>query len=250
MSSFMGTKPHLPWCSCTGGASTAGAGTTLGANWPIGFGSSRGRPVTWVGHSMGGMIVQKFGELFPHQLGAEVERIVLVGTTYTNPLRHTPGRRLALALQKPLIEPMLRLTIALSPLVRAMNWMSYQNGSMHISTRIGSFGGSQTWKEVDFAARIGVEQSPAVMARMALAMLEFDAQASDPRIGIPTLLLHGRNDRTLQVDAGEEIAQLITRSELNTFENTGHQLILERHEDFASQVARFAHKRKPNPAVA
>lgn len=204
-----------------------------------------GRPVTLVGHSMGGMIIQKYCELFPQQLATTVERIVLVGTTYTNPLRHTQGRGLALALQKPLIEPLLRLTIAASPLVKLMNWMSYQNGSMHLTTRLGSFGGSQTWKEVDFAARIGVEQSPAVMARMALAMLEFDAREADARLKLPTLLLHGRNDRTIQVDAGEELKGLISNSELQALEQTGHQLILERHEDFAREAAKFASTRKP-----
>ena len=80
-----------------------------------------GRPVVLVGHSIGGMISLTHCKLFPQAMGTRVCGLVLVNTTYTNPVRTTSMAGLKTALQKPLFEPLLHLTIGLSPLVRVMN---------------------------------------------------------------------------------------------------------------------------------
>ncbi|HEX2212505.1 MAG TPA: hypothetical protein VHH12_03420, partial [Mycobacterium sp.] len=110
----------------------------------------------------------------PESLGRRVAGLVLVHTTYTNPVRTTRWAGLLTALQKPVIEPLLHLTIWLSPLVWLMNWLSYLNGSAHRSTRTQSFGGTETWGQLDFAARYMPHASPAVLARGMFGMLAYD----------------------------------------------------------------------------
>jgi pimeloyl-ACP methyl ester carboxylesterase len=197
------------------------------------------RPVALIGHSIGGMVIQEFCQRFPKALGPRVGRVVLVDTTYTNPLRTTVLRRLAQAIQKPVIEPLMHLTVWTSPLVWLMNLQSYQNGTMHLTTRLSSFAGAQTWRQVDFAARLSALQSPAVVAWGMLAMLRFDAQAALPRVNVPALVVHGANDRPVRVDAGEHLSRTIPDARLVILEPAGHLAILERHDEFLTAVSTF-----------
>ena len=57
--------------------------------------------------------------------------------------------RLLRAVQRPLLEPLLHLTIWLSPIVWAMNWLSYLNGTAHLVTLFTGFAGDQTRGQLD-----------------------------------------------------------------------------------------------------
>ena len=49
------------------------------------------------------------------------------------------------------------LTIALSPLVWLMNWLSYLNGSAHLTTKHSAFGGTETWEQIDFITKFQLQ---------------------------------------------------------------------------------------------
>ena len=89
----------------------------------------------------------------PSALGSRVTGIVLTHTTPTNPVRTTSGAAFYTAIEKPVLMPLMYLTIALSPLVWLMNWLGYLNGSAHLATKLSSFGGTETWEEIDFFTR-------------------------------------------------------------------------------------------------
>ncbi len=101
-------------------------------------------PVILVGHSIGGMIILNLCKSFPELMGREVAGLVLGHTSYTNPVRTTKYGTLYTAIETPVIIPLLYLTIATWPLVWAMNWLSYFNGSIHRSTHKQSFSGNET----------------------------------------------------------------------------------------------------------
>ena len=69
------------------------------------------RPAVLVGHSIGGMITLTFCKLFPESLGRRVAGLVLAHTSYTNPVRTTKMAALYTAIEKPVIIPLLHLTI-------------------------------------------------------------------------------------------------------------------------------------------
>src|SRR5215213_5054037 len=148
-----------------------------------------GRPVVLVGHSIGGMTVLTFCRLFPEMLGREVAGIVLVNTTYTMPLNTIVAGSLLRALRWPVLEPLLHITVWLSPLVWLMNWKSYIDGSAHMTTNLISFSGRETRGQLDFAARFTAKQSPAVLAKGIMAMLRWDETATLPAVTIPTLII-------------------------------------------------------------
>lgn len=75
-----------------------------------------GKPVILIGHSIGGMITLTFCRLFAHELRTKVRGLVLVHTTYINPVNTTTLSGLMRVLQKPVFTPLLYVMIGLSPL--------------------------------------------------------------------------------------------------------------------------------------
>ncbi|WP_165249411.1 alpha/beta fold hydrolase [Paludisphaera soli] len=196
-------------------------------------------PVTLVGHSIGGMIMLTYCRLFPEALGTRVSGLVLAHTTYKNPVETTSGAAFYAAVQKPLIEPLLHLTIALSPLVRALNVMSYLNGSAHRSTDKDSFSGGETRGQLDFMARYILKATPSVLARGMFGMLRYDATATLPRIPVPALVVDGDLDSTTPPSASVVMAEGIPRGTLLQLAPAKHAGHFEHHAAFAQAVARF-----------
>ena len=166
-----------------------------------------GRPAILLGHSIGGMTILTFCRLFPKALGKRVAGLILVHTTYTNPLRTTTLASLLSALERPLIRPLAYLMIGLSPLVWLMNWLGYLNGSSHLATIVSGFTGRETWDQIELVTRPQPQASPAVLARGTLGMLDYDATNTLGKIHIPTLVIAGDRDPLTKAVASEFIAQ-------------------------------------------
>jgi len=197
------------------------------------------RPVVLVGHSIGGMILLTLCRLFPDALGRRVCGMVLAHTTYTNPVRTTAKHQLYTALQKPVLEPLLHLTIWLSPVLWLLNILSYLNGSAHHSTARQSFAGTQTRQQVAFVTRCVLQTSPAVLARGMLGMLRYDATATLPTIGVPVLIIAGDQDTTTLPDASAYMQASIPGAQRTTLTPAKHQDLLEHHGPFAQRVVAF-----------
>lgn len=199
-----------------------------------------GRPAVLVGHSIGGMTTLTFCKEFPEWLGNKVAGLVLVHTTYTNPLRTTRMAGFYTALEKPVIVPLLYLTIGLWPLVWVMNWLSYFNGSVHRSTHRSSFSGAETRSQLDFISKIPPRYRPDVLARGMLGMIAYDATHVLPKIDVPTLVVVGDQDTTTLPEAGEFIARHVPSAELVTLSPAKHMGLFEHHGRFDQLVSRFA----------
>jgi pimeloyl-ACP methyl ester carboxylesterase len=197
------------------------------------------KPALLLGHSMGGMILLTFCRLFPQHLNRRVAGLILVDTTYTNPLKTAIFNRLLTALQKPLIEPLLHLTIALSPLFWLISGLSYLNGSMYITTEISGFTGRETRGQLDFATRLGLMASPGVLARGVLAMLKFDETRMLPSISVPTLVIAGESDIATLTTANRRLSTDIPRGDLVLLRPAGHMGLMERNVQFTEAIRSF-----------
>jgi pimeloyl-ACP methyl ester carboxylesterase len=163
---------------------------------------------------------------------------VLHFTTYTNPLRTAFLASLWTAIEKPILVPLNYLTIALAPLAWLSNMQSYLNGSLHIATRIASFAGRQTRRQLDYGAWLAAMSWPGVVARGNLAMLEFDEQATLSKIDIPVLVLAANRDRMTKPEASERLEAGLPGGALASVE-AGHLGHWERHEEVSSLLAEF-----------
>ena len=196
-----------------------------------------------LGHSIGGMITETFARRHPDRLGGYVSGLVLVGTTYTDPTRTTAGAPALHALEGPLFTPLMYLTIALWPLVWAMNWLSYINGSQLIATALTGFAGGETRGQLDFATLMFVKAHPAVMARGMLAMFKFDESSSIGNIAVPVLVVPGDRDPVLKPQASEHIAAVAPGATLAALSPAKHMGLMERHDEFDVLLASFCEAR-------
>jgi len=203
-------------------------------------------PAILLGHSIGGMITLTFCKLFPGQLGTKVAGLVLTHTTPLNPVRTTKGAALYSAIETPVLKPLMYLTIMLSPLVWLMTWLSYRNGSAHLSAKRQSFAGTETWEEIDFAAGFQPLGPPAVLARGMLGMMEYDARAVLGEISVPVLVVAGDRDPVTMPVASEMIRAGVPVAELVTLSPAKHLGLVEHHEAYAKAVREFTHKTMTN----
>jgi pimeloyl-ACP methyl ester carboxylesterase len=198
------------------------------------------QPAILLGHSMGAMILLTFCRLFPEHLEQQVNGLILVDGTYTNPLKTTTFNKLLLALQKPLLEPLLYLAIALSPLLWLISWLSYLNGSTLLTTEISGFKGTETRGQLNFSTLIGIKASPGVLARGVLAMFKFDETKTLPTISVPTLVVVGKSDIATRPVASKRISAEISQAELSVLSPGGHMALMERNPQFAEIIRAFS----------
>jgi pimeloyl-ACP methyl ester carboxylesterase len=199
-----------------------------------------GRPAVLVGHSIGGMITLNLCKLFPEELDGRVAGLVLVHTSPTNPLRMTEGRSVLAPLQKPVVEPLAYLMVALAPVVWVMNLLSYLNGSTHRSNHKQLFDGTETWGQLEFVTRFVPFVWPATYARGMLGMFRWDATDALSEITVPTLVVAAAGDRVTLPEASEVIRDRCPSARLVTLKPAGHAGLIERHEEFGRAVEAFA----------
>jgi pimeloyl-ACP methyl ester carboxylesterase len=195
-------------------------------------------PVVLAGHSIGGMITQVFCRLYKKKLGSQVQGLALLHTTYVNPLRTCFAAPLATALELPLITPLNYLNMVLAPLVWLSNWQSYLNGSLHVCTRITTFSGEQSWKQLDHAARLAAIAWPGVLARGNLAMQRFHEESTLFEIDVPVLVLSGKHDRMTVPAASVHMEELLPAD--RPFQvSSGHLGMWECPKEFVAAVTEF-----------
>jgi pimeloyl-ACP methyl ester carboxylesterase len=199
-----------------------------------------GQPAILLGHSIGGMITLIFCGLFPKVVGSRVCGLALVQTTYTNPVRTTKLAGLFTALERPLIVPLLHLTIRLAPLVWLMNQLSYLNGSAHLSTKSSGFAGNETWGQINYFTRLGIRAWPGVLARGMFGMLHYDATQTLKMVEVPTLVVAGDRDPVCKPEASQRMHQEIRGSQLLALVPAKHMGLVEHHRSFAQRVGEFA----------
>jgi pimeloyl-ACP methyl ester carboxylesterase len=207
------------------------------------------RPVVLAGHSIGGMITLTFCRLFQPELRRRVAGLVLINTTYTNPVRTTSFSGFFSAIQRPILEPLLHVVTWISPLVWAMSWLSYLNGSAHIVSALTGFAGTQSRGQLEFVTRLSNHGAPASLARGVLAMFRYDASEVLPAIDVPALVVTGDLDRVLVPEASAAMRDALPHAELRPLSPAGHMSTLERHEALAQAIEGFVDGLARTPAA-
>lgn len=189
------------------------------------------------GHSIGGMIILTYCTQ-PFDT-SKVSGIILEHTTYTNPARTAILNKFLTAIQKPVLEPLCYIMIALSPLFWLSKWMSYRNGNLLISTRFLTFTGTQTPNQLDFISKLSAMAPPAVFARGMLAMFRYDVTTKLKNLKIPTLILAANKDRLTIPEASDAMKGKISTSQLTQVAPAGHQGLIERNAEVNEAVRKF-----------
>ena len=206
---------------------------------------SGARRVMLVGHSIGGMMMLTLCRLYPDLVLSKINGLVFIDTTYTFPLETATGGKLLRALQRPVIEPALHLTVWLWPLAWMTNWLTYFNGTAHLLNRLALFGKDVTRGQLDAGAWYIAKDHPGVVAKGILAVLHWNEEATLSRIFVPARVITGTSDRLTRPEAAEEMKKRIAICDLVRIEPAGHNGVLEKGEQYARAIddaaRRFGH---------
>lgn len=205
------------------------------------------QPAVLVGHSIGGMTIQTLVQERPELLD-RIAGVVLLNTTYTNPLKTMILSGLMRALQRPVLEPAMRLTIGLRPVAWAMQWQSYLSGSSHLAHRFG-FGKFVTRSQLEHVTLLSTRNSPAVQAKGNLAMFHWDATGALGRLRAPALIVGGDKDIVTKLEAGRAIADQSPSAMLRVVEGVNHLGPMERAETYNELIGNFAFSVQPSASA-
>jgi pimeloyl-ACP methyl ester carboxylesterase len=194
-------------------------------------------PILW-GHSMGGFAILTFCKLYLTKLSS-IKGIILQHTTYTNPTKTILSSRLTHAIQNPIIRPLCRIMIAISPILWLIKWISYLNGVTLMMTRLMTYAGTQTAKQLDFTSYLATLAPPAITGRGVLGMFNYDATSILSKITVPTLIIGADTDRLTRPEASVTMNKAIPGSTLITLSPAGHMGLIEQHCLVNLKVAEF-----------
>ena len=89
---------------------------------------------------------------------------------------------------------------------------------------------------------ICISASSFATAKCLIALRDTDLRKDLAKIKIPTLILHGKQDKICSFELAEQMKAGIAGSQLVPFENSGHSLFLEETEKFNAELINFAGK--------
>ena len=197
--------------------------------------------VVLVSHSIGGMSTQTLARDRPELMRNRVAGVVLLNTTYRNPLTTMIMSGLAQALRFPVIEPQFYLTLALWPLAWLSAWKSYLDGSAHLANRLG-FGPLVTHSQLNHTTLLSIRNSQGGQARGNLAMFRWDADGAMKATGVPLLVIAGVDDIVTQPRGGRHIADSVPGAEFKLVDKANHMGFLERADVYCPAIGAFALK--------
>lgn len=197
-------------------------------------------PLVLIGHSIGGMTLQSWLSRSPER--ERVAGLVLLNTTPRMPLRTMVFSTLLRALERPLLRPMMRLTILLRPIAWLMAWQGYLSGTTHLANRLG-FGRRAGRGALDYVSRLTTRNDPAVQARGNLAMFDWDSEDAAAGWSKPLLVIGGTDDLVTRSQASQALAALAPDSRLVLVPGVGHMGFLEAPEAYADAIRAFVTER-------
>jgi pimeloyl-ACP methyl ester carboxylesterase len=77
-------------------------------------------------------------------------------------------------------------------------------------------------------------------AQCLIALRDTDLRSDLVKIGIPTVIMHGKKDKICSFDLTEQMKIGISHSRIIIFENSGHSLFLEETQRFNTELIKFA----------
>jgi pimeloyl-ACP methyl ester carboxylesterase len=101
--------------------------------------------------------------------------------------------------------------------------------------------------EIDVAENAGRawdrDHDPLSMLRQSVAVLKSGDRTEQLRsLRIPTLVIHGKNDKMVDISGGRATAAAIPGAELATFEGMGHGLPQQLWSEFATRISNLIHR--------
>ncbi len=196
-------------------------------------------PVVFVGHSMGGMSIVSFAELFPEEFGTRLKAVILANTAASDVVKEVLGG-MAARVGKFLLPTPKRF---LSKPERAF-WL--RSGALGLSpdiaflvVRLTNFGSQASPSVVDHVASIAGQAPAEVWTDLIVSVAEINLAHALEHITVPTLVLAGDVDRLIPPATSLALKRKLPQGKMVVLRDAGHCAMLERHDLFNRAVRDF-----------
>ena len=179
-----------------------------------------------VGHSMGGMATQTFAVEHPDIANERVAGLILASTS-AGGIFDIPQNKAQLGALKAGVAEWLIAHEVHGPLLSSLN-----------------FGPSPRASHVKGLNALHAATESDTVRNAPLALETFDLRSRLGDITIPTLVIHGRQDKTLLPEGAQEMADGIAGARLEWMEGVGHMAHWENPTVFTGLVLDFAKERQ------
>lgn len=203
---------------------------------------AQGRKIVMVGRSSGAQAVLSLLSDHPELMGPSIVGVVLVNGAPASPIFSSDGATALTWAKIPLIEPLARLSVWLSPVFTLAGWASWFNGATMLMALTLGFGPDPDRECVDLACRYAAKTHPDVMAKGMRALLDWRADGLVERITVPLLALCGGADVIVTPEAAETATLRAPAGEVVVIPHTGHFGQLEAPEAYARAILAHADK--------
>lgn len=176
-----------------------------------------------VGFSMGGAIAIRFVSNYD---GAHVSRLALVAAAA--PI-FTQRKDFQYNLPKSAVDELIELNHKDRPKLLA------DFAKIFSATETSLNEGIRGWLN-----GICLSASSYATAQCLIALRDTDLRSDLVKIGIPTVIMHGKKDKICSFDLAEQMNAGIAHSRIIAFENSGHSLFLEETKKFNAELIKFA----------
>ncbi|MFT4343941.1 MAG: alpha/beta fold hydrolase [Candidatus Woesearchaeota archaeon] len=176
-----------------------------------------------IGHSLGGMIILHYLKKYQEKIA----KIVLIDTTYTNPLTQIPFLKY----------------IAITPLVKNIAYYIIDHNEIH-KKHYESIDFSSLKYKSDFKLWLkGIQGMPIEsITACFLSILENDEKTILSSINIPTLIIVGEKDNVTPKIASRNMHSLIQKSQLEIIPKGKHDTIIQNPHFINKKINQFLKK--------
>jgi len=199
-------------------------------------------PTVLIGHGTGATVVLACCSQYPELMQRRIAGVALLNGADLPLIEASGDSTFLRSVRKPLLEPLIRLSIAASPLVHLFAWASYLNGLAVLITRAYGFGPDPARRDVDCAAWLSTRQAPSVLAKGLRAFLAWEGFGVASQISVPLLTASSSGDiliKPAEVAATAKAAPFGRHVEV---EAAGHLGLLERPEVYIDVLNEHAER--------
>ncbi len=202
-------------------------------------------PVVLVGHSMGGMSILKYCEMYPGELGARVRGCALVDTSHVPMSETMMGGGALLKLYKPVVEPLLNWVVGHSGFADGAKKALVRTSPFLLATRYLGYGSGASLTQMEYIREMAGKTTIAGACRAGMGLMRNDEATSLEALslsGVPVLIWVGEKDKLTRPEVSVRMKGRIPGAKLRLVPDTGHPSYMEEYREFNIELDRLARK--------
>ena len=196
-----------------------------------------------IGHSMGGISILKYLEMFPEDIGARVKGVGLVDTTHM-PMNETMmGGRALDPLQDKVVEPLIRWVTNHPGLADGLKKTLVKTTPFLLATRYLGYGSRASLTHMEYIQEMAgkTTMKGACLAGLGLLANEKEIDLEPLRLsGIPVLIWVGEKDKLTLPEVSIRMKEKLPRADFHLVLDTGHPSYMEEYGLFNETVKELA----------